>query len=324
MTEIQSTWGWLLAIDLFCSGLGAGTFFLVGILYLITGDRFKSTVRFGAWASVAAVLVGVFALLLDVSKPFRAVVLFRSFVHVHSWMTWGAWLLFSAILLYGLFALFSTDPVVEWAGRFWKPLLTGRRIFQIVLAILGILVSVGVAGYTGILLSVLQFRPLWHTWLLPALFATSALLTGATLLAGYATLRERAEGAASLRLSLAIVIILAVVAEGAVLWLYDSKIQAGSADAVRSLQMLSTGPLAVVFWIVVVALGLAVPLLAFGTNLTGLRNKPLAVLAWTGLIAGLLGAWTLRYLVLSAGLPQLLCSPNLEQILRGCAKLFMP
>ena len=35
------------------------------------------------------------------------------------------------------------------------------------------------------------------------------------------------------------------------------------------------------------------------------------------LVACLAGAWTLRFLVLSAGLPQAVASPGMEQILQG-------
>jgi formate-dependent nitrite reductase membrane component NrfD len=86
VTELQTTWGWLVAIDLFCGGLAAGAFVTIALLALLTGERFKSTIRFGAWASALLVALGALTLLLDVGKPFRAIVLFRSFVHLDSWM----------------------------------------------------------------------------------------------------------------------------------------------------------------------------------------------------------------------------------------------
>jgi formate-dependent nitrite reductase membrane component NrfD len=69
MTEIQSTWGWLVAFYLFLGGLGAGAFVAIGIVSLATGERFKSTVRFGAWVSAIAIGVGTLFLLIDVGKP---------------------------------------------------------------------------------------------------------------------------------------------------------------------------------------------------------------------------------------------------------------
>ncbi len=317
MVELQTRWGWLLAVDLFCSGLAAGAFLVVGIVMLLTGDRFKSTVRFGAWASVVAVVTGVIFLLLDVGVPFRAIVLFKSFVRFDSWMTRGAWLLFSAILFYGLFALFSTDRVVEWAGKLWRPLKAGRKVFQIVLAVAGILISVGVAGYTGMLMSVLPFRPLWNTWLLPALFASSALLTGAILVGGYASLREKADGVKKLRLGLEAAVITVIALEGAALWFYLTDRLNGGADAARSAQLLTSGPLALFFWILVVGLGLAVPLAMCIAQLSGAFRKAPAAIPALAPISCLIGGWTLRFLILLAGLPASLSSPGLQQILQG-------
>jgi formate-dependent nitrite reductase membrane component NrfD len=309
MTEIQSTWGWLVAFYLFLGGLGAGAAVAVAVTSLASGERFKSTVHFGAWASAIAIGVGTLLLLIDVGKPFRAVVLFRSFVNFSSWMTIGAWLLFSAILLNGLFALFWTGPVLDRLSTIWKPLKEKRRIFQIVLAAMIIPVNLGVAVYTGVLLGVLPFRALWHTWLLPSLFTASALDTGVGLVTGYATLRERAEGVKKLRLVLEACVIALVAIEGTVLGFYLSAL---------------SGPLAVAFWVVVVGLGLGIPLAVCITQLSGvLKKQATLVVPSIGLASCLVGGWTLRFLVLSAGLPQALSSPALQQILQGSVR-FLP
>lgn len=315
---IQNTWGWLVAVYLFLGGLGAGAFVTVAVISLVTGERFKSTVRFGAWASAIAIAVGTLCLLIDVGKPFRALVLFRSFVHFSSWMTIGAWLLFGAILFDGLFALFWTEPVLKWVEARWKFPVEQRKAFRIILAVLGIFINLGVAVYTGVLLGAPQFRPFWHTWWLPALFTASALDTGVGLVTGYATLRERSEKSHALRNVLEGCIIALILIEASVLYLYLSNMLKASPDAVRSAELLTSGALRVPFWLVVVGLGLAVPLLVCATQLGGLLKKRAAVVVpLIGLVSCLIGGWTLRYLVLSAGLPQMLASPALEQILQG-------
>ncbi len=315
---IQNTWGWLVAVYLFLGGLGAGAFVAVAVISLATGERFKSTVRFGAWASAIAIGVGTLCLLIDVGKPLRALVLFRSFVHFGSWMTIGAWLLFGAILFDGLFALFWTEPVLQWVGARWKFPVEQRKAFRVILAVLGIFINLGVAVYTGVLLGAPQFRPFWHTWWLPALFTASALDTGVGLVTGYATLGERSEKAYALRNVLEGCIIVLILIEASVLYLYLSHMLKASPDAVRSAELLTSGALRVPFWLVVVGLGLAVPLIVCVTQLGGLLRKRAAVVVpLIGLVSCLIGGWTLRYLVLSAGLPQMLASPALEQILQG-------
>lgn len=315
---IQDTWGWLVAIYLFLGGLGAGTFVAAAAISLAAGERFKSTVRFGAWASAIAIAVGTLCLLLDVGKPLRALVLFRSFVNFGSWMTIGAWLLFGAILFDGLFALFWTEPVLNWVGARWKFVVEQRKVFRVILAVLGIFINLGVAMYTGVLLGAPQFRPFWHTWWLPALFTASALDTGVGLVTGYATLRERAEGSRTLRTVLEGCIIVLILMEATVLYLYLSNMLKASPDTIRSAELLTSGALRVPFWLVVVGLGLGVPLMVCVTQLGGLlKQRAALVVPLIGLISCLIGGWTLRYLVLSAGLPQMLASPALEQILQG-------
>ncbi|MDX9832660.1 MAG: NrfD/PsrC family molybdoenzyme membrane anchor subunit [Anaerolineae bacterium] len=318
MTQLQTTWGWIVAFYLFLGGLGAGSFITAAVIYLATGDRYKSTVRFGAWVSAICIAVGTLFLLLDVGQPFRALVLFRSFVNMTSWMAIGAWLLILAIVVNGLFALFRTDWTLGYIGKIWMPLQEKAGTIRKILAIVGIPVSLGVAIYTGVLLGVLPFRPLWNTWLLPALFTASALDTGVGLVAAYAAVREKAEGAKRLGKVLEAAIITLIVVEGAVLGVFLSTMLNGSPDAARSAEMLTTGALWPALWIVVVGLGLVVPLLVCITQLTGLLKKKAAlVVPLVGATSCLIGGWTLRFVILSAGLPAMLTSPAMQQMLEG-------
>lgn len=318
MVELQTEWGWLIAIYLFLGGLGAGAFCTVAIITLFTGERFKPTVRFGAWASVICISVGVLALLVHVGQPLRALVMFNSFVNLDSWMARGAWFLFFAILFDGLFALFWTDLALTRMDRVFKPLVTYKTIWRVILAVVGIVINVGVAVYTGILLNVLPFRPFWHTDLLPVLFTVSAMDTGLGLITAYATLRERANGVERLRVILELFIIALIITEGVVIAYYLQTMLGGSADAMRSAQVMVNGVLSPVFWILVVGLGLAVPLLVCFIQLSGLGKRlPPLVGPITAITSCLIGGFTLRTVMLLAGLPAALAAPSLHQILAG-------
>jgi formate-dependent nitrite reductase membrane component NrfD len=316
MAELQTTWGWLVAFYLFLGGLGAGTACTASIVSLATGSRFKSTVRFGAWASAIAIAVGALFLLIDVGKPFRAVVLFRSFVNFGSWMTIGAWLLIGAILLNGLHALFWTDRTLAWLGKLWKPLSDRRRIFQVVLAIICIPVNLGVAIYTGVLLGVLPYRPFWHTWLLPALFTTSALSLGSVSLAAYEHLRDGGKRVNGLVMAVGAFHLTLILVEAGIWVAYLRAMLNGSPDMANSARVLVSGGLAPVFWVVMVGLGLAIPFLVHTMQLSRLVKLPRAIFVMS-IATALIGGWTLRLLVLSAGLPITLSSPSLPQILDG-------
>ena len=315
--QLQTTWGLPIAVYFFLGGLGAGAFCVIALIALFTGERFKATVRFGAWASSICIAVGVSALLFEVGVPFRAILLYQAFVNLNSWMAIGAWLLFFAILFNGLFALLWTDRVLNWVEKKFKPVVQYRGIIRGLLALIGILVNVGVAVYTGILLNVLPFRPFWNTNLLPVLFTTSALDTGLGLVTAYATLREKGNGVERLRTVLEVFVIVAIAAEGAALAYYLQTMLSASNEAVASAQLLLNGSLSPAFWVLIVGVGLVIPLLICLTQITGLVKRAPIVVPLTAISSCLIGGFTLRAVMLLAGLPQTLSSPALHQILQG-------
>lgn len=317
MTELQTVWGWYPAIYLFLGGLSAGAFCVTAIIELVTGGRFKTTVKFGAWTSVVALSLGLLALLLETGKPFRALIMFKSFVNFNSWMAIGAWLLFSALVIFALYAIFRTDWLVTWLGRLWKPLEEKSSLLRKILAGIGIPLSLGVAVYTGILLGVLPFIPLWNTWLIPALFTASALDTGVAIVAANAILREKGEGVARLRMAFEVSIVALVAIEATILGFYLQTMLTGSPDMANSAQILTSGALSLPFWIIVVSLGLAVPFLVGLTQLSRLVKQATVVLPLAGIASALLGGLILRFVVVSAGLHASLSSPGLQQILDG-------
>jgi formate-dependent nitrite reductase membrane component NrfD len=183
---LQTHWGPLVAIYLFFGGLAAGALCVSAIINLKYKDKFIKTVRFGAWAGVFLLIVGVLCLVAETRMPLRSMQVWQSFVNPTSWMTIGAWLLVVGVAIAGLYALASTRAVTDKL-KFLKGAARG-------LAVITIPVSVGIAAYTGILLAVLVAHPLWHTWLLPLLFTVSAVDTGVALILGFATLREKQVG----------------------------------------------------------------------------------------------------------------------------------
>lgn len=313
---LQTVWSWLPAVYLFLGGLAAGTFCAVALIGLVGGERFRSTVRFGAWASAFCAGFGSFILLADVGQPLRAIVLFRSFVNLDSWMARGAWLLFGAIAIDGLYALLWTDWSLNWLHKILRPFAERVSAWRALIALIGIPVSLGVATYTGLLLGSLPFRPFWNTWILPALFVASALDTGVGLTTIYASVFEKGASVKTLRTVLEGCIIVLIAAESAVLAYYLTTMQNGVPEAAQAVQMITNGILSPVFWVVIVGLGLAVPLLVCLGQLSGLLTR-VKFAPFVGIACCLLGGFTLRFVVLSAGLPATLSSPALIQILNG-------
>jgi formate-dependent nitrite reductase membrane component NrfD len=253
---LQTHWGILVALYLFLGGLAAGTLCVSALVSLKAKDRFKKTVRFGAWAGTILLIVGVLCLVAETSMPLKAVMVWQSFVNPTSWMTIGAWLLVAGTVIAGLFALTSTEWLTSRL-KFLKKLQSG-------LAVLVIPVSFGIALYTGILLAVLVSHPLWHTWLLPVLFTVSALDTGVALVLGFASLREpRSKDAKDLdrfKIVLEKSTVVLVVLELLVLAAYLVTVAMAGGVAATSVRLLIAGALSPYFWLLLVVCGLAVPL----------------------------------------------------------------
>lgn len=316
MEGLQTTWGWMVATYLFLGGLGAGTFCTTGVLYLAM--RKPSLVHaIGAWISALCLGFGALLLLADVGQPWRAIVLFKSFVNMSSWMAIGAWLLFAGIVVDGLFALVSTAPVLRWLETHAPGVAKHSPTLRGVLAGVGIPLNLAIAVYTGLLLSTPQFRPLWHNPVLPVLFLTSALDVGIALLGGIAAFTDRQGDLVAIRRRLEVASGVAIALEaGALVWFFASA-RGISSYALSATDLVLSGPLALPFWLLVVGLGLGLPLVLAIVQARGLWEKvPLAVPVLASCLA-LLGGLLLRFVIVLGGVAQPLASPNLLQVLQG-------
>ena len=295
-------WGWQIAWYLFLGGLGAGAT-LTSLAASRAGSRFAAIERAGATLAGPAVAFGTLLLVFDLGmgrrEPWRLVYLYLNW---QSPMTWGTWILTLFIPIALLHALAVTGSLAPRWERFVGPV---RRVCvraQSVLKVAAGVLALSTAIYTGVLLSVPPSFPLLSSWLLPVLFLVSALSTGlsAAVVVGHIKARrERIE--LDLHPWSRIHIGLVVLELGVLLaWLaVGSASPAGS----TSVQMLVSGTLAPVFWVVVVIAGLVGPVLAFVVESAKRGQSPrLALAGEAGVLAGGLA---LRYLVLLAAIPVL-------------------
>lgn len=316
MIELQTTWSWQPAIYLFLGGLGAGAFLTVSVLRLVKPGKFEKTVTGGVWTAAIALAIGLFALVSEVEKPFQAMILFKSFVNGSSWMTVGAWLLLVTFIVFVLSALFTTDKIADWLGKVCKPLGKARGGINKALAVIGIPCSLAVAVYTGVLLGAAPAIPLWNTWLLPALFTVSALDTGVAAVAIFAAVFDKDEGIEAVRTKLELAVVCLVALEAVVLTAFVLAMQGAGADEARSIGLLTEGVLSTQFWLLVVAVGLAVPFLVALVQVVAPKKKnghlPLAIPVG-GAVCALVGGFSLRFLILAAGVHAALVSPDVLQ-----------
>lgn len=296
MTVTEAIWGWQPAMYLFLGGTGAGTYVVAASLYLLDQKNHVSIIRYATRSALVCLVAGLLLLLLDLSDPWRGVLLWRSFVNPSSWMTIGVWGMAVAVVV---FLCSSVLSVRRLAVR----TCAVRKVFFA----LGIVLSLFAATYTGMLLGHAKGVPFWNTGLIPVLFLASSLGAGIALVEVIALLvpRGRSLKPRAFRL-LGLATLVIVLAEAVLLAAFImASLNADSASAIGAATVSSAaelvfGGLSQPFWIAVVIIGLVLPA---GASAACLKrgwgeSRSLRMLGSAG---ALLGGMCLRYLILSAG-----------------------
>lgn len=180
-------WHWLIVLHFTLSALASGTYFLSAMIDLTRGESDRRLARLGYFITLPVLLVIGVVLIVDLSRPDRFWHLLIANHTLHPmfkyWvpMSIGSW----AVLLLGFFALLSfvaafaeqRRPQWKFARRLRPPGLLGTLV-----VVPGALFALVVAGYTGVMIAVLN-RPVWSdTPLFGLLFIVSAVTMAAALL----------------------------------------------------------------------------------------------------------------------------------------------
>ncbi len=289
---LESAWGWLIISYLFLAGAGAGAFISAVACHLLAPDWSKSLARAGSLASGPLVALGTMCLVLDLEaglwEPWRQIYLMNNF---NSMIAWGVLILSGFIpvsLLYGA-ALNEITFVGKIAKKYLFPL-----------EIIGSILAVATAGYTGVLIAVMNGVPFWNTPLMPVLFMASAMSTGlAVAMIGAAIIDIRTIKTLS-NFALGHVIFLAI--EGLVLGLLIFMSLSRSAEAASSAWMLIAGPLSPYFWTLVVIVGVLIPFVLSIVEYLEYGEMPKALVVSADLLV-LVGGMSLRALIIFSGQP---------------------
>lgn len=180
-------WEWLIVLYFFFGGLAGGCFFLAALIDLFGRREDRPLARIGYYVVMPSLLVCAVLLILDLSRPER---FWHLLLENHTlqpmfkyWspMSIGSW----ALLAFGFFALLAFLGALADGGRLrwdFARRLRPPGIIGGVVAILGGLLGLYVAGYTGVLLAVTN-RPIWaDTPLLGMLLVVSATSISAALM----------------------------------------------------------------------------------------------------------------------------------------------
>ncbi len=309
MISFQGSWGWPVALYLFLGGLAAGSFVAASLILLSRRRRLWPAVTTLYWLATACLVGGLLALLLELGRPERGIVLWMSFTNGTSLMACGAWGLAAALPVFLASALLSTMETARASAECLNGDAAEAGIALRALATAGSVVSLFLALYTGFLLRGATGVPFWDSPLLPAVFATSALTAGsnAAVLASCATGCARHLPRRLKRRAVLATMALTVL-EATLLSAYlASMLHGGSAESpaqyaacVVSAESLVSGVYAARFWGLVVATGLAAPLALSGAGCAA-GGRAGKIMLSAGSACALIGECALRFLVLHAG-----------------------
>ena len=164
MSEL--TWGPILAGYLFLGGLAGGAYMVGALTDLFKKEKYAVLSKSGILASFVSIVLGLVLLVFDLKRfevaPLVILNAYRRFPG--SIMAVGTWIITG-------FTLVSLVTVVLWY-------LDGHELARKIVEVIGVILGLATAAYTGILLSFARGVPFWNSGFLPWLFVLSGLLTG--------------------------------------------------------------------------------------------------------------------------------------------------
>lgn len=306
-------WGMPVILYLFLAGMGAGATTVSASMLLRGGGGARGVhheiARYGALLGPIPVIVGVAAIIFElgsfeVGNYLRFLNLFL--IANLSPMSVGTWLLVLFIISSLMYA-YTYLPFL--------PMVLGDRFaWRRALAWVNVPLGIGVAVYTGVLLGAMPSRPFWNSPVLAMLFLLSALSTGIALIILTRALvsrgglsEERREVVHKSGYVLASADTLLIGLEVLALFLFIMFAYLTVGDVRYAIEaILPGGPLASLFWIGVVLVGLVLPgLIELYHVIPGIlyqRTYRVSRYAEFAIAAAVIfGGFMLRYVVVIAG-----------------------
>lgn len=142
-------WDWRVALDLYLGGAGAGAILFAVLIDQVFAGKYPRLTRTAAWIGPILVAVGLVLILAKMGRPFNAWNTYTN-VNLQSPLWWGG-ILQPLVVVVGL--------LYAWTWRDAAANVRTRRLLGFALVPLTIIVG----AYHGMLLSVMNSRPLWNT-----------------------------------------------------------------------------------------------------------------------------------------------------------------
>lgn len=169
MSELN--WGILLVGYLFLGGAAGGAYVVGGLADLLKGEdkKYRIFSKSGVLVSLFAMIIGLVLLVVDLKRfAVDPLVILNAYARFPgSILTVGTWIVTAFI------AVSLVTVIVSYFG--------GLGVLRKLVEVVGIVLGVSTAAYTGLLLSFSRGVPFWSSGLLPVLFVVSGALTGLAL-----------------------------------------------------------------------------------------------------------------------------------------------
>jgi polysulfide reductase chain C len=279
--QVQVEWRWLIAVYLFLAGVGGGAYLAGVIADILGGPDWMAVSKIGITLGLPCVLIGTLFLLVDLGTP------------SHAWRVWmkpkTSWIARGTIIIV-LFMIFAAIHMGWLVWPFAGPLAQNDSARHLI-GVLGAIFAFLTVIYTGLLLAYNQPIALWHTALLPVLFLFSAVSTGIMAIMLIGGGMGVAAGQLAL-LSKADAVLIVVELFVLIVFLYNAY---RTVESRFSAQRILSGPVAMTFWLGVMACGLIIPLILELSSGPGTAERLAAVL-------GLFGGLCLRFAILAGGM----------------------
>lgn len=284
----EMPWGLLISTYAFFAITSTGLCLLAAISHIFGGNKLAPLANRMVWISLITIISGFLVIGMEIESPWRMLIYNVISPNVTSNIWWMG-------TLYGLALCFIVF-------EFWL-ILTRQYKLAITFGLMGAFAEVAANTCLGGVFSTLPARPFWYGAQLPVYFLACAFLSGAAAAAisthfAY-TIRNREmepqvkEGMQAAGKVLLLMLILVSVST---FWKMASSYVGGSQAGRIAADALYTGPLAINFWAIEVAVGLIVPILLL--TITGMRN--IAAISAASLMA-LVGMFFSRLDMVTAG-----------------------
>jgi formate-dependent nitrite reductase membrane component NrfD len=265
----------------FLAGMGGGSFLVSAFAKILGDERYKHITNIGVISSIILVGAGGICLFFDLGRHFRVYLMFLHF-NPTSPISWGSVIigLFTFCCFAFMYYLFVTKN--DRKARLW--------------ASIGIVISVILTSYTGLLLSMAKARPLWHSAIMAPLFLVSSCISGVALILLVANLLGKYSPRDQVMRLLGRILIVLILID--IFFLSDMYVlYVGLSEAQEVALLILFGKFAFLFWGVELLLGSVLPVVI-------LQNKKSAYAkGWQVLasVLALVGVFTMRYIILMVG-----------------------